>query len=133
MIASNAASSDASPAAPSMIQAARFALTGVVVNRPTSGQGVALIAVDGKPPRPYRVGSTLTAGVVLHSVSAGKAMLAVSADAAPSLTLELPRLTSAVAGTAVAVRPAMPTGIPATAATPAANPMAATGTIPPRP
>jgi general secretion pathway protein C len=123
----------AAPAAPSIFQAARFVLTGVVVNRPTSGQGVALIAVDGKPPRPYRVGTPLADGIVLHSVSAGKAMLAASADAAPGLTLELPQLTSAVAGTAVAARPPMPAAIPATAATPVANPMAVPGTRPPRP
>lgn len=122
------------------IDASRFVLTGVVVQK-SSRQGVALIAVDGKPPRPYRVGSALADGVVLHSVSAGKAMLSASADAAPGLTLELPQLTTAMAGTAVAARPAMPAAIPAIpsaspAATPAANPMAALsvpGQRPPRP
>jgi general secretion pathway protein C len=126
-------SSAGASAAPSTLQASRFVLTGVVVNRPTSGQGVALIAVDGKPPRPYRVGTPLADGIVLHSVSAGKAMLATGLDAAPGLTLELPQLTSAVAGTAVAVRPATPTAIPAIAATPVANPMAVPGQRPARP
>ena len=131
-------------AAPSAFQAARFLLTGVVVqksSRPANQQGVALIAVDGKPPRPYRVGSQLADGVMLHSVSAGKAMLSASADAAPGLTLELPQLTTAIAGTALAVRPALPTAIPATvpAISPSNNPMAAPnatgvpGQRPPRP
>jgi general secretion pathway protein C len=131
-------------AVPSAFQASRFILTGVVVNRPASGQGVALIAVDGKPPRPYRVGTQLADGIVLHSVSNGKAMLAASTDAAPGLTLELPQLTSAVAGTAVASRPAIasmpasmaiaPTAALASpVANPTANPSAALGTRPPRP
>jgi general secretion pathway protein C len=121
----------ASPAvAPSALQAARFVLTGVVVQKAGSGTGVALIAVDGKPSRPYRVGSALTDGVVLHSVSAGKAMLSTAANAPAGLTLELPQLTTAVAGNVVAVRPAMPAPIPAAAATPAANPMAVPGATP---
>ncbi len=127
-------------AAQSALQAARFVLTGVVVNRNSSQQGVALIAVDGKPPRPYRVGSPLTEGVVLHSVTAGKAMLSATLDAAPGLTLALPQLTSAVVGTAVVSRPnlaaipANPAAAPTnSAATPAANPMSALGQRPSRP
>jgi general secretion pathway protein C len=110
------------------LQAARFALTGVVVQKAGAGQGVALIAIDGKPPRPYRVGATLADGVVLRSVSNGKALLASSMDAAPSLTLALPQLTTAVVGTAFAARPAFappiisPAPIRADAAKPAANP-----------
>lgn len=110
------ASNLANPALTSVLQASRFVLTGVVVNKQSS-LGVALIAVDGKPQRPYRVGSQLTDGVVLHSVAAGKAMLALGADAAPSLTLALPPLTSAVVGTAVVARPLL-----ATTANQAANP-----------
>jgi general secretion pathway protein C len=130
-------------AAPGPLQAARFVLTGVVVQKSGASQGVALIAVDGKPPRPYRVGTNLTDGVVLHSVKAGKAMLATSADAAPGLTLELPQLTTAMVGTAVAARPNLPAPIiaalapiqtpMAAAATQAANPTAVPGTRPPRP
>ncbi len=124
-------------AAPSLFQAARFVLTGVVVNKSAS-LGVALIAVDGKPQRPYRVGTPLADGIVLHSVSAGKAMLAASQDAAPGLTLELPQLTSAVAGTAIVSRPAISpqaipaTPVPASSASPAADPMAVPGTRPAR-
>jgi general secretion pathway protein C len=125
--------SNATPPAPSVFQAARFVLTGVVVSKSTN-PSVALIAVDGKPPRPYRVGTTLADGIVLHSVSAGKAMLSAGMQAAPGLTLELPQITSAVAGTAVASRPAFsaqalpptpaPVPVPPTVSAPANNPMA---------
>jgi general secretion pathway protein C len=145
--------SNAAPPAPSVFQAARFVLTGVIVSKSTN-PSVALIAVDGKPPRPYRVGTTLADGIVLHSVSAGKAMLSASMEAAPGLTLELPQITSAVAGTAVASRPAFsalalqptpapvpvppPISAPANnpmtnpVASPAANPTPAPGQRPPR-
>jgi general secretion pathway protein C len=131
------APSAAQAAAPSPIQASRFVLSGVVVQK-SSQQGVALIAVDGKPPRPFRVGSALADGVMLHSVSAGKAMLATSPDAAPGLTLELPQLTSAIAGTAIPARAAMPAATsPTPPANPAANlatnPMSALGQRPTRP
>ncbi len=116
----------ANPAAASALQASRFVLTGVVVNKQPS-LGVALIAVDGKPQRPYRVGSQLSDGVVLHSVAAGKAMLALGADAAPGLTLALPQLTSAVVGTAVVSRPLL-----AITANPSANPTPAPAQRPAR-
>jgi general secretion pathway protein C len=123
--------------APSTIQASRFVLTGVVVQKTssaTAGQGVALIAVDGKPPRPFRVNSVLTEGVILHSVSAGKAMLSTSQEASPSLNLELPRLTSAVAGTAIAARPAVaPAVITGNSAANATAAPATAGQRPPRP
>lgn len=106
--------------APSALQATRFLLTGVVVQKANSGQGVALIAVDGKPPRPYRVNAQLADGVILHSVSAGKAMLATGKDTPAILSLELPRLISAVAGTAVPPRPVLP--VPAITANPGMNP-----------
>lgn len=101
---SGAPSADSAPA--SSIDASRFALTGVVVHRAgNSSASVALLGVDGKPAQPYRVGASLAEGVVLHSVAAGKAMLAASAKDEPSTTLELPQLKSAVVGTAMAERP----------------------------
>ncbi len=134
----NPSPNQAESAPPSNMQAARFVLTGVVVQKSGSAQGVALIAVDGKPPRPYRVGSSLADGVVLHSVSAGKAMLSTAPDAPADLTLQLPQLTSAVVGTAIAARPVIsptsPSPMPSPAqATPAANPMSTLGTRPTRP
>jgi general secretion pathway protein C len=133
-IAINSAASDLDNTPASRINLSRFVLTGVVVGRAgVARSSVALIGVDGKPARPYRVGSSLTDGVVLHSVSAGKAMLANNLQEAPSATLELPVLTSAVVGTAVAARPALPMPAPVIAPTPAANPISALGSRPPRP
>ncbi len=121
--------------APSNLNVSRFVLTGVVVSRAgDSRSSVALIGVDGKPARPYRVGANLGEGVVLHSVSPSKAMLASEANAAPALTLELPKTASAVVGTAVAARPAQPLVItpPTAAPTPSPNAMSALGTRPAR-
>lgn len=135
-----AAGTSGAPAPASSIQAGRFQLTGVVVNRSGQAQtSVALIAVDGKPARPYRVGTTLAEGVVLHSVAAGKAMLSNDAQTPPALTLELPRQVSAVVGTAVVSRPVLPAGGVAAPPPPTvmpgnpATPMAATGQRAPRP
>jgi general secretion pathway protein C len=70
--------------------ASRFALVGVVASRAHSG--AALISVDGKPPKPFRVGSAVDEGLVLKSVDARRAELAPSMDAAPTITLDLPLL-----------------------------------------
>jgi len=80
----------ASPAAaaPSPSLASRFALVGVVANR--SHSGAALIAVDGKPAKPFRVGASVDENLVLQSVEGRRATLAASADGPPMLTLDLP-------------------------------------------
>lgn len=66
----------------------RFQLAGVVAGRGTGG--AALISVDGKPAKPFRVGTAIEPGLVLQSVAARRAVLADSLDAPPSFTLELP-------------------------------------------
>jgi general secretion pathway protein C len=68
--------------------ASRFVLLGVVAD--TDQQGAALIAVDGKPPRPFRVGAALADGYVLQSVTTRAASLGASVDSAPVLNLQLP-------------------------------------------
>lgn len=68
--------------------ASRFALLGVVAD--TAQHGAALIAVDGKPARPYRVGTMLVDGFVLQSVGPRSAALGGSFDGPTALTLELP-------------------------------------------
>jgi len=83
----NPAGASAAPA-PSM--ASRFALVGVVANR--GHDGAALISVDGKPAKPFRVGTAVDEGLVLKSVDARSAVLAPSAEAPPALTLQLPML-----------------------------------------
>jgi general secretion pathway protein C len=70
--------------------ASRFTLTGVVASR--SRAGAALIAVDGRPPRPFRVGAALDDAIVLQSVECRRAVLAASLDGPALLTLELPPL-----------------------------------------
>jgi general secretion pathway protein C len=78
--------SSTAPTAPEA--ASRFALAGVVAD--PSRQGAALIAVDGKPPRPFRVGAQVDNGYVLQSVGLRSATLGSSADAPPAFTLQLP-------------------------------------------
>ena len=70
--------------------ASRFKLSGVVAHRDKGGY--ALISVDGKPAKPYRVGARVDQALVLHSVAARSAALAASPEAPVSLTLELPKL-----------------------------------------
>ncbi|MGH6628045.1 MAG: type II secretion system protein N [Burkholderiaceae bacterium] len=95
-------------AAPAVNVASRFALVGVAAG--VSHAGAALISVDGKPAKPYRVGTVVEDGYVLQSVAGRRAVLAAAMDAAPALTLELPLNpavpTGAAAETAVAQPPA---------------------------
>ena len=53
--------------------------------------GAALIAVDGKPPRHYRVGADIEPGLALQSLGRREARLGASVDGATTLALELPR------------------------------------------
>ena len=70
--------------------ASRFALLGVVAGR--ASQGAALISVDGKPGRPYRVGSKIEEGVFLQAVEPRRVRLAPAAGADASMVLEMPPL-----------------------------------------
>jgi general secretion pathway protein C len=73
------------------VAASRLTLVGVVA---TSKQaGTALISVDGKPARPYRVGAKVEEGLVLQSVGPRRASLSASVNGPPSITIELPLLT----------------------------------------
>ncbi|KQU86283.1 hypothetical protein ASC78_26120 [Variovorax sp. Root318D1] len=79
----------ASEAAPTMPEAAsRFALSGVVAD--PFNQGAALISIDGKPPRPFRVGSRVGDNYVLQSVGVRSATLGASASGPAAFTLQLP-------------------------------------------
>ncbi|AMO23442.1 hypothetical protein GCM10027034_40620 [Ramlibacter solisilvae] len=77
----------AAAAAPSL--ASRFSLLGVVAGRAQQGTA-ALIAVDGRPPRPYRVGAQVDEGLVLQSVEPRRVALGATPGGPPALTLELP-------------------------------------------
>ena len=62
---------------------------GVVAS--TSGQGAALIGVDGQAPKAFLPGQTLAPGWVLHSVGHRLARLAPDLQSTPTVTLELPK------------------------------------------
>jgi general secretion pathway protein C len=68
--------------------ASRFVLVGVMDGGPS--QGVALISVDGKPAKPYRVGQTVSEGFVIVGTGPKKAELGPQLGAAATLLLELP-------------------------------------------
>lgn len=68
--------------------ASRFSLLGVVAD--SDGQGAALLVVDGKPPKPFRVGAKVADGYVLQSVTTRAASFGASADSAAAFTLQLP-------------------------------------------
>ncbi len=87
LLGAMAPSASGAVAAPPPVSS-RFALVGVVAGR--SSAGAALIAVDGKPARPYRVGTKIEEGVVLQAVAPRKAMLGPAADAPAAFTLEMP-------------------------------------------
>ncbi|WP_422088132.1 type II secretion system protein N [Variovorax sp.] len=78
--------SSTAPVAPEA--ASRFALSGVVAD--PSKQGAALIAIDGKAPRPFRVGSKVGDNYVLQSVGLRSATLGAQVDGPAAFTLQLP-------------------------------------------
>ena len=67
--------------------ASRFQLQGVLAGE---AQGVALLVVDGKPAKPYRVGTVVADGWVVQSAQGRRVTLGPSVDAPAALTLELP-------------------------------------------
>lgn len=71
----------------------RFQLLGVIADE--DQRGAALIAVDGKAPRPFRVGQQLGDGYVLQGVDVRAARLGAGADTPTLLTLQLPKPTAA--------------------------------------
>jgi general secretion pathway protein C len=73
-------------AAPTL--ASRFQLQGVMAGGPDAG--AALIAVDGKPAKPYRVGAVVADGLVLQSAQGRRVNLGAAVDGPQTLALELP-------------------------------------------
>ncbi len=65
----------------------RFMLLGVLAEN--SGAGAALIAVDGKPAKPFRVGSEVITGYTLESVKSRVATLKSGSDNASKVVLEM--------------------------------------------
>ena len=104
---------EAVAAEPEAVADARFQLIGVVSPRGSgaSSQGLALIAVDGKPAKAYRVGSVVDGQTVLQSVQARGAALGprggavqVALDIAPPLAAA----TGSLAAPSAALVPSMP-------------------------
>jgi general secretion pathway protein C len=88
--------------------ASRFVLQGVIAD--TDGQGAALIAVDGKPARPFRVGASIGDSYVLQSVGARAASLGAGARGPAAFTLKLPDRPMAIPGVASPVPAASSAG-----------------------
>ncbi len=79
-------------------ESSRFQLAGVVAPQtPESPQGVALIAVDGKPARPFRVGGRVDGEWVLQSV-ARRSVSIGPAQGAAVVVLEMPALPEPTTG-----------------------------------
>lgn len=76
--------------APSAPVSSRFALLGVLSGR-QSGGGAALIAVDGQPPKPVRVGQPVDGALWLVALGPREARLGPSAEGPATVTLEVPR------------------------------------------
>jgi general secretion pathway protein C len=73
-------------AAPTL--ASRFQLVGVLNG--DANTGVALISVDGKPAKPFRVGKTVAEGLVVQSTQAKRVQLGATVDGPSTLSLDLP-------------------------------------------
>jgi len=72
------------------VTAGRFKLAGVVADK--RAHGYALIAVDGQPARPFRVGSQVGDKLLLQSVSKAGAVLAASLNGPMAVQLDMPKL-----------------------------------------
>ncbi len=91
------------PAAVATAQSTRMQLVGVVAPRSgsvavASSEGLALISLDGKPPKAYRVGSVVDGDQVLQGVQHRSAKLGPRGQPA-SMTLDLPPLPAPTTGT----------------------------------
>jgi general secretion pathway protein C len=111
-------------AASSGVNASRFVLTGVVKGK-SGGQSLALIAVDSKPAKPYRIGAQVADGIVLKSVENRQALLAASLQAPTAVTLDLPKQASVSVGLAqpISPPPVVPAFTPPPGITPAPVPV----------
>ena len=79
-----AASSEAN--APAVL---RLSLLGVAMA--AKGNEIALISVDGQAPKPFHVGATVSAGLVLQAVTPTQALLGAALKSPTLSTLEIPK------------------------------------------
>jgi general secretion pathway protein C len=115
----------ATEAAPAPVEDARFQLVGVVAPRSPKAarEGLALIAVNGKPPKAFRVGAAVDGQTVLKAVRARGADLGPR-DGAITIALQIAPPAPAATGTLP------PAGGPA-ADVPPPPPVMAPGAAPP--
>jgi general secretion pathway protein C len=94
-------------------ESSRFQLLGVVAPRGagSASQGVALIAVDGKPPRAYKVGAVVDGSQVLQSVQARGVSIGPRGGAV-AVSLEIPPQPPAATGSLPAATSGAPTALP---------------------
>lgn len=90
-------------------EATRYQLLGVLAGTTSQG-GAAIIAVNGQPARPYRVGTRIGDGdgddLYLQSLQGRQARLGASLDGPASVVLELPEFKPAAAApTGTNIRP----------------------------
>jgi len=102
---------------PVALAPSRFSLLGVVAQ---GSGGAALLVVDGKPARPYRVGSQIDEGLLLQSVGPRHVVLAASATGPALQRLELPGPMAAAAAAAPPASAQVPQVPQATPPAPAA-------------
>jgi general secretion pathway protein C len=124
-----AAKQAAAPVEPAL--ASRFKLLGVAAPREGGDSaGLALIAVDGKPARGFKVGTVIDGDLVLQSVHPRGAALG-SKGAGPAVSLELPP----VAGAQASPRAAPPPGTAPGLTLPGSGPIVSvpTSIVPPPP
>jgi general secretion pathway protein C len=97
------------PTAPQATADPRYRLIGVVAPRSAAanGEGVALIATEGKPPKAYRVGAAVDGEMVLLAVHSRGASLGPRGQPA-QVALELPALPPPSTGTLGAPASASP-------------------------
>ncbi len=69
--------------------ALRLSLLGVAMA--AKGNAIALISVDGQAPKPFHVGATVSAGLVLQAVTPTQALLGATLKSPTLSTLELPK------------------------------------------
>lgn len=80
----------AAPGAASTSVRTPYVLVGVLAD--SAKGGAALISVDGKPAKPFRVGTTVDGNLVLQSVNGRHAVLAEGVQGATPITLDMPAL-----------------------------------------
>lgn len=94
-------------AAPLATDASRFRLVGVAGPLRASGQGVALLSIDGKPPRAFRPGEVVDGTRVVMEVSAHTVKIGAPGGP-PSLTLQAPLLPPPATGVPAGMAPPSP-------------------------